>query len=140
MEPSGGGFRWRFPPPIFSGGSLLPLCLWFSVFPPPPLEKRRGAFYISVFRSRGCSRSKDRCKRGHEGRNRWAHVAWYCSRGLTRETVEVLELGGDGHYVPLEGGLRRCRNKNMIKRVSFFWKHSKLGTLPIGSQALGPEP
>ena len=67
------------PPPIFSGGSLLHLCFWFCVSPPPPFEKRRGTFYIVVFRSRGCFRAKDRHKRGHEGRNRWAHTAWYCS-------------------------------------------------------------
>ena len=39
-------------------------------FFPSPSGKRRGAFYRGVFRSRGCFWAKDRCKRGHEGRNR----------------------------------------------------------------------
>ena len=42
-----------FPPPIFSGGSLLSLCFWFCVSLPPHSGKRRGTFYIGVFRSRG---------------------------------------------------------------------------------------
>ena len=50
-----------------SGGSLLSLSFWFCVSPPPPSGKRRGTFYIGVFRSRGCFWAKDRCKRGHEG-------------------------------------------------------------------------
>ena len=75
VEPSGGGFRRRFPPPIFSGRNLLSLCFWFCVSPPPPTGKRRETIFIVVFRSRGCFRAKDRRKQGHEDQNRWAHVA-----------------------------------------------------------------
>ena len=58
-----------------SGGSLLSLCFWFCVSLPPPSGKRRGTFYIGIFRSQGCFRAKDRCKWGHEGQKRWAHAA-----------------------------------------------------------------
>ena len=41
----------------------------------PPSGKRRGTFFIVVFRSRGSFRAKDRRKRDHEGQKRWAHAA-----------------------------------------------------------------
>ena len=66
MEPSGGGFRRRFPPPIFSSGSLLSLCFWFCVSPPPSSGKRRGTIFIVVFRSRGSFGKKDQRKWSHE--------------------------------------------------------------------------
>ena len=64
---SGGDSGDVFPPPIFSGGSLLSLCFWFCVSPPPPSGKQWGTIFIIVFRSRGSFWAKDRCKRGHEG-------------------------------------------------------------------------
>ena len=41
-----------FPPPIFSGGSLLSSVSWFCVSPPPPRETPRGTIFIVGFRSR----------------------------------------------------------------------------------------
>ena len=45
----GGGALWRwiptaFPPPIFSGGSLLSLYFCFCVSAPPPCETPQGLF------------------------------------------------------------------------------------------------
>ena len=75
MEPSGGGFRWRFPPPIFSGGSLLSLCFWFCVSPPPPLETPRGTIFIVGFRSRQNQGDEDRRHQSHEGEKGVPHAA-----------------------------------------------------------------
>ena len=68
----------------------MSLCFLFGVSPPPPSRKRRGTFYIGIFRSRGCFRAKDRRKRGHEGQKRWPtqlqyQAAWgnpFCPSGL----------------------------------------------------------
>ena len=51
VEPSGGGFRRRFPTPIFSGSSLLSLYFWFFVSPSPTCETPRGTIYAVGFRS-----------------------------------------------------------------------------------------
>ena len=75
-ETSPAGLRRSFPPPICS---LLVSISGFSHVAALP-SKNVGRPLIGVFRSRGCFWTKDRCKRGHEGRNRWAHAAWYCSR------------------------------------------------------------
>ena len=80
--------RWRRRRPLRQGSAgvfpsdLQPpgLCFLFLSCGGSPVENPRGTFYIGVFRSRGCFWAKDRRKRGHGGRNRWAHVAWYCSR------------------------------------------------------------
>ena len=42
---SRGGFRWRFPPPIFSDGSLLSLCFLFLSCG-GPLSKNVGGLFI----------------------------------------------------------------------------------------------
>ena len=82
-EYAGGGGalrRWisaAFPPPIFSGGSLLSLCFGFCVSLPPPCETPWGALYIGVFRSRGSFEKKDRRKRSHEAQKRGGHTARY---------------------------------------------------------------
>ena len=81
VEPSGGGSRQRFPPPIFSDGSPLPLCFWFCVSPPPPSGKRRGTLYIVDFRSRRSYGDENRRHRSHEGETGWSHVALYGGRG-----------------------------------------------------------
>ena len=80
VEPSGGGFRWRFPPSIFSGGSLLSLCFWFCVSPPPPLENPRGAIFIVGFRSRRSHGDEDRWQQSLEGPDEWSHAARYRGR------------------------------------------------------------
>ena len=61
VEISPAGLRRSFAPPIFS----LPISVfWFlSCGGRSPVEKRRGTFYIGVFRSRGCFWSKDQIGR-----------------------------------------------------------------------------
>ena len=72
--------RWRPPRQRSAGVSPLQsaasdLRFGVSLFATASLWKTSGDYFIGVFRSRGCFWAKDRRKRGHEGRNRWAHAA-----------------------------------------------------------------
>ena len=46
---SGGDSGGVSPPPIFSGSSLLSLCFWFRVSPPPLPGKHRGTIFYRRF-------------------------------------------------------------------------------------------
>ena len=78
-----------FPPPIFSGGSLLSPISWFCVSPPPSSGKHRGTIFIVVFRSRRSFGKKDRRQRSHEAQNKGSHAA----RESSHVGLCVLALG-----------------------------------------------
>ena len=85
ITPEGGGALRRWIPAAFPPSDLLRRQSSVSLFLVSlvwrlSLRKTSGALYIGVFRSRGCFRAKDRCKRGQEGQMGWAHAARYCSR------------------------------------------------------------
>ena len=62
-ETSPAALRRSFPLQSAASWSLFLVSLMWRL----SLQKTSGALYIGVFRSRGCFRAKDRCKRGHEG-------------------------------------------------------------------------
>ena len=134
MEPSGGGFQQRFPPLISSGGSLLSLCFWFCVSPPPLSGKCQGTIFLVLFRSRGCFRTKNRRKRGHEGQNRWAHAAKvpgrvgppFCPSGLRSLT----------YFAPRSSSFQNNGPAKFIAHLDVVWvpesqKHGKRGFLVL---------
>ena len=87
METTPAAPRRSFPPPICSSRSLF---RGFCVSAALPSGKHRGTIFIVVFRSQGSFGKKDRRKRGHEGRKRWAHAARY--RGRVGPPISFLGL------------------------------------------------